>query len=182
MAARKRDGKMLRFVRPEEKYVEQFLEAMQESYDNDVREWLPLLPVHYDMYRKIWKRFYQILEDGSLLPENVPASLFRWAIEDEVFIGQYGIAHQLSEEKAMELGHISYAVRHSKWRQGYGYRILSEAIRHCHTLGISPVYIAVHPDNSASVHLIEKCGFRFFRELIDANGVVVHICRLEQDE
>jgi predicted acetyltransferase len=114
-----------------------------------------------------------LLEDEAagigLWPGCVPATTL-WLVDDEEFIGRISIRHSLTEELRRLDGHIGYAIRPSRRRQGLGTRMLELALPHAHRLGIDPALITCDTTNIASRKIIERCGGIFADEQLTEDG------------
>ena len=104
------------------------------------------------------QRGYITLATGERV-RKVPFSL-HWLCEDDVFIGEASIRHQLNAHLLQEGGHIGYGIRPSRRRQGYGKRILALALAECRRLGIERVLVTCLDANIASAKIIEANGGR----------------------
>jgi predicted acetyltransferase len=96
------------------------------------------------------------LPTGDIVPK-VPFSVF-WLVEDDEFIGEANIRHQLNAYLIKEGGHIGYGIRPSRQRQGYGKLILALALEECRLLGLERVLVTCLHDNIASARIIEANG------------------------
>jgi predicted acetyltransferase len=104
------------------------------------------------------QRGYITLATGERV-RKVPFSL-HWLCEDDVFIGEASIRHQLNAHLLQEGGHIGYGIRPSRRRQGYGKQILALALAECRRLGIERVLVTCLDANIASAKIIEANGGR----------------------
>jgi predicted acetyltransferase len=96
------------------------------------------------------------LPTGDIVPK-VPFSVF-WLVEDDEFIGEANIRHQLNAYLIKEGGHVGYGIRPSRQRQGYGKLILALALEECRLLGLERVLVTCLHDNIASARIIEANG------------------------
>lgn len=102
----------------------------------------------------------------------VPASV-NWLVDDGEFIGHTCIRHQLNEALEQHGGHIGYAIRPSKHRQGYGTAILKRALPITKSLGIRRALVTCAHDNTASRKIIENNGGVFADEVhVDGTNVL----------
>ncbi len=95
-----------------------------------------------------------------------PHSLL-WLVEGEAFIGEVNIRHELTAWLRRSGGHVSYTVRPSHRRRGYGRLTLALAIEECRRLGLGRVLVNALEDNLPSIRIIEANGGRF-EDVIDA--------------
>lgn len=149
----------MEYIKPSPAYFDEFLAACQESIDHHVTEWMPVAADDFTSWRSHALQTFEMLETGRGLPDGIPCMLTYWCVENDTFIGEIQIRPYLTEEEAMSIGHIGYAVRYSMWGKGYGAKLLSWAVEQLRATGISPVYIACHASNSASNKVSQKVGF-----------------------
>jgi [ribosomal protein S5]-alanine N-acetyltransferase len=90
-----------------------------------------------------------------------PYDHLAWAIADKAgdrCIGMVSYHHREARHKRLELGYI-VAPRHQ--RQGFGSEAVRAVLGYCiNGLGAHRVQALVHPENSASISLVERLGFR----------------------
>ena len=160
---------MLKFVKPDTCYFDEYLAACKESYEYGITEWMPVEPERFNAWKQYALAMYQALETGEGLPTGVPRIVTYWAIEENRFVGELQIRPYLTKDEARYMGHIGYAVRYSMWHKGYGTKILLEAISKLQELQVSPIYIACHTSNKVSQKVIQKCGFSYVETSMDGN-------------
>ncbi len=95
---------------------------------------------------------------------RVPASIY-WLVDDGEFIGHTSIRHELNAALEQHGGHIGYAIRPTKHRQGYGTAILKLALPMARSLGIQRALLTCADDNFASRKIIEHSGGIFADEV-----------------
>lgn len=101
---------------------------------------------------------------NNILPQYLQYGYGRWAVclkEENDFIGWCGLKFR-SERNETDLG---YRFIPSYWGKGYA----TEAAMACLDYGFNHLQLnritaAAHIENSASLHIIEKCGMHFLRE------------------
>ena len=150
----------MEFIKPDEKYFDEYLAACRESVENEVKEWMPVTPDRFDSWKESALQVYEMLESGEGLPDGIPRMITYWCIEDNRFVGEIQIRPYMSMEEAKQIGHIGYAVRYSRWKMGYGTKLLTYAVKALHELGIKPICIACHVDNIGSNKVSQKVGFQ----------------------
>lgn len=99
----------------------------------------------------------------------------RWLIFDRATgeaIGDAGILH-IPASGENELG---YRLIKSRWGEGLATEVAKAWMEYAFTeLGLTELIAFSHPDNGASVRVMQKCGFEFLRnEAIAGMGVVVY--------
>lgn len=95
---------------------------------------------------------------GHDLPESWVPSTSYWLIDNDEFIGHVNIRHRLNDYILNYAGHIGYAIRPSKRRQGYGTKILALALPKAAALGLNRILITCDDTNLASHKIIKKNG------------------------
>lgn len=110
--------------------------------------------------------------EGVGLPEGfVPCTTF-WLINNaNKILGAIEIRHQLNEYLSFRGGHIGYGIRPSERNKGYACGMLSMALQHCKTIGLSKVLITCLKSNIGSVKTIIKNGGILDSEDIDNSEV-----------
>src|SRR5262245_2271203 len=96
-----------------------------------------------------------------LAKTNSPYDHLAWAITDRAgdqCIGMVCYHHREARNKRLELGYILAPQHQGK---GYGAEAVQAVLDHCiGVLGTHRVHALVHPDNSASIRLLVRLGFR----------------------
>lgn len=102
----------------------------------------------------------QIIEHYSLNKTSKIASYYRaMMIEKSTgnFIGTLGYHYLDLNKKQVEIG---YDVWKAYWGQGFGSEAVEMLIQDCFDeLDINQIYALIHPDNAASIRLLNKLGF-----------------------
>jgi len=66
---------------------------------------------------------------------------------------------------------IGYAFEQQYWRKGFGFEACRTILKFGqNVLNISHIVAVIWPQNIASIHLIEKCGLRFWKIMIWGGG------------
>lgn len=99
----------------------------------------------------------QSAEDTARLPGFVPATTLWW-VEASEYLGRVNIRHRLTADLFERGGHIGYDVRASARRRGHATRMLHDALRVAHRLGIDPALVTCDETNFASRKVIEHNG------------------------
>ena len=147
---------MLFLTEPSVTYRESFLQSVRE-FQAEGRQ------LDYDLNRiaSDFGAFVQVLHDkkdrAKLKPGIVPGTDF-WLIDDNEFIGGLSLRQVLNENLLKVGGHISYEIRPSKRRQGYGTEILSLGLEKAREIGLRRVLITCDEDNIGSKKIIEHNG------------------------
>ena len=144
----------MELIRPEEKYVASYAEAILEDDlyrgDNGNR--------HFHDPETVVERSAKY-EHGIGLPEGyVPATTF-WLVDNDRFIGEVSIRHSLTPALEKIGGHIGYEIRYSESRKGYGTKMLAMTLPYCiNELHLDKVLITCDDDNIGSQKVIENNG------------------------
>ena len=84
--------------------------------------------------------------------------------EENNLIGLLSVRYDLSEEKAMEFGHIGYGVRPSQRRKGYATKMLEFALEECRKYGLKKVILGCYKENTGSARTIIKNNGKLIKE------------------
>jgi predicted acetyltransferase len=101
--------------------------------------------------------FCHRLRHPVLRTDQAPFSIF-WLVAGRDFLGRLCLRHTLTPSLLRLGGHIGYVIRPSRWRQGYGTRILALGLREARSLGLERVLVTCDADNVASRRIIEANG------------------------
>ena len=143
----------MELIRPSQKYVKSYAEAMAEDELHRQGEALHFCDPETVVERS---RNHEL---GIGLPVGyVPATSF-WLIDNDRFIGEISIRHELTPALLKYGGHIGYEVRWSETRKGYGTKMLAMVLPYCRdNLRLEKVLITCDDDNIGSQKIIEKNG------------------------
>ena len=143
----------MRLVYPNEKYLESYTQAYNEYRDNNITTYGLKDPNTEDFFERHYN--YRM---GINLPEGrVPQTTY-WLVENGEFIGEISIRHDLTDFLLKYGGNIGYGVRMTKWRQGYGTKMLKMGLKKAKAMGLSRVLITCNIDNYGSMGVIENNG------------------------
>ena len=102
------------------------------------------------------------MDPATTLPEDRVHSDYFWITDgasgQEEVVGFLALRHELNAWLLEEGGHIGYAVRPSRRRQGHATRALGLAVRRSAELGLDRVLLTCDDDNLASARTIERNG------------------------
>jgi len=116
-------------------------------------EWKPaMLERHFGDYVQM------LLSKASDAAAGMVAQSDYWLIVGGAVVGRCSVRHALNAALLRYGGHISYDVRPSARRRGYGLRQCQLALGQAHALGIERALITCDDDNLGSIRIIEGCG------------------------
>ncbi len=161
---------MTELVRPSRAYRESFLEASEEFPDDE-----DTLVYEREHAARDFDGFVASVvawSAGDNLPRGWVASSSFWLVEGDDYIGSINIRHELTDWLLRFGGHIGYAVRPSRRRQGYGTLMCGLGLDKARDLGLKRVLITCDADNIGSRRIIEANGGVFEDEIPQADRVV----------
>jgi predicted acetyltransferase len=126
-----------------------------------------------------WAMYLRRLEGhrcGIDLPEGIVPATFLVADVHGELVGRTSIRHELTEQLALEGGHIGYAVVAEHRRRGYATEILRQSLVIARAAGVERVLITCDDDNVGSAAVIERCG-GVFDSLVARTGEGTILCR-----
>ncbi len=152
------------FTEPSSDFKKSFLEALEEQTQEPLRgilrhiekslgsrkHLLDWLTTHFDTYVQQLK----IATHGINLPLGYVPQTHVWLIEGGNYVGRCIVRHTLDTPKSWNVGHISYEVRPSKRRLGFGQLLMHECLEIADNLSLPHMYVVVHPRNIASKKII----------------------------
>lgn len=144
----------MKLIKPEHKYYRSYLDAIKED-----ELYSPLTERIFSSDENYFDRVKNY-ELGINLPVGYVKSTQLWLIDNEEFIGEVGIRHQLTPTLLNLGGTIGYEVRYSRRKQGYGSKMLALTLQYIkdHLPYIKKVLITCNDDNIGSYRVMEKNG------------------------
>jgi predicted acetyltransferase len=104
-------------------------------------------------------------DPATPLPDDKVHCSYFWVTEgagvDREVVGFLALRHSLNAWLLEEGGHIGYAVRPSRRRQGHAVRALELGLAAAAGLGIDRALVTCDEDNAGSRLTIERCGGRY---------------------
>lgn len=148
---------MLRLIHPCKAYLPSYTEAFDEYTRFPRRSGNPYRNPHVQDVLA----YFDNMRNARDLPAGYVGSTTFWLVDDEQqrFLGQIDIRHELTERLLRYGGHIGYAVRLGEWNKSYGTLMLQMALPHAKALGIERCLITCDDDNPGSARVMEKNGF-----------------------
>jgi predicted acetyltransferase len=160
-------NRMTRLSRPDLRLSQTWQEAMLEFGDEEVHGsgwWHRPESERRDFTREACARFAEQLlsyaDHDQVLPEGMVHCDYYWITDgepDEV-VGFLAVRHELNAFLLEEGGHIGYAVRPGRRRQGHATRALGLAVRRAAELGLEQVLVTCDDDNLPSAATIVANG------------------------
>lgn len=149
----------MKLVIPEIKYKDSFLEAMVEETQATGK--CDSVFETADSIRNNFTDYVQTLIDRSqgkrLPPGWVPETRY-WIVDNNEYIGDIGLRHELTPGLEKLGGHIDYGIKSSKRKMGYGTMALKMLLPKAAEQGFKKVLITCDDDNIGSIKIIERNG------------------------
>ena len=149
---------MLKLIKRCPEFVDGYKEYCQEAYDSHVTYFVPA-----DDPAKIddgWfartKEWYEKKESGQI-PDQ-PIGFQYWAVDDNVFVGEFQLRPELTEEIMTGTGNGGDAVRVSQQGKGYGTALLNQGLVIARNHNMKKVLLNINDANAVSIHICEKLG------------------------
>jgi predicted acetyltransferase len=146
----------IRLLEPTEEFRDEFLSLLQEHQDagENVSN-AELARTDFAAY----VRHLHAQSQGRDLPAGyVPVTTF-WLVKDnQRVLGESQLRHTLTPDLEANWGHISYRIRPTQRRKGYGTLLLQLTLEKARTLSIQHVRVICDQDNIGSAHIIERNG------------------------
>lgn len=108
--------------------------------------------------RRVVEHLLAQADPATELPVGKVHCTYLWITDGPEFVGYLAIRHALTPWLLEEGGHIGYAVRPSRRRQGYATRALVLATAEAGALGLDRVLVTCDDDNVGSRRVIESAG------------------------
>ena len=151
---------MLKIIEANEKYLDQYKEAYEESLrqiklGNMKKHNLMFMnPEEEDIIQKMKDN-----RDPSKLPEHYVPSYDYFAVDGDKLIGVIHIRVRLTVYLLQYGGHIGYGINPKYWRMGYGKQLLKLALEeYSNLIENKSILITCDDDNIASYKIIEANG------------------------
>lgn len=157
-------------ARPHHAFRASYVEALREGFVWAAHA--PLEPQAIDFVDSHFEDYLKRLDEDGQLPHpghgpalsGVPSNTF-WLVEGATFIGAVNIRARIDTPALAHFGgHVGYAVRASRQRQGYGTRQLALALDICRGMGLGVARLSCAADNAGSRRTIEANGGLLLRQ------------------
>lgn len=150
----------IELIRPRAELLDTWAAAVAEFGDGHVDGaglQAPVTPDRATLHALIRKA--ELLADTTAeLPEGAVRNDLYWICDDGEVIGFLSFRHELNAFLREIGGHIGYAVRASRRRQGYAAAALRLGLDRAREIGLERVLITCDDDNVASYRTIEGVG------------------------
>lgn len=148
----------MELIQPNQKYKESFIQAL---YEYQKEGGYPTVNIEHR--RKNFGAYLERLENESkgiykdTKQSRVP--MFQlWLIDNESYIGTSLLRPKIEGDLFNRGGHISYEIRPSERRKGYGKKILALTLLKAKEHGLEKVLLTCDESNIASKKIIEHNG------------------------
>lgn len=122
---------------------------------------LPFRFVQQYPYSKIVSILEKYNDPAKLKPDQLPQTGYFLLSENKRIIGAAHLRHRLTPNLEKHGGHISYSIRPSERRKGYGTALLGLLLVEAETLHIRKLLIMCAADNHASIKVVETNGGQY---------------------
>jgi len=112
------------------------------------------------LWQKLMREFY---------PAGVDTIWAVFAKDDGRYLGNASLRPRPERQRDWEIG---YYLKPVEWGNGFATEIASRLVRYGFDVaGLDEIYATVDKENAGSIHVLEKCGLKFFRKEYDEKGV-----------
>jgi len=148
----------IRLLEPTEEFRDEFMRLLQEHQEAGENI------SNAELARRDFAAYLRHLHahsQGRDLPASyVPVTTF-WLVKDnQMVLGESRLRHPLTPDLEAYWGHISYRIRPTQRRQGYGTLILKLTLEQARIRSIARVRVICDQDNIGSARIIERNGGR----------------------
>lgn len=151
---------MLKLIKPNEKYYNQYKEMMDEwnMEGSRIAPWPLHLKYHTkECFSEMITRVEEV-ERGENLGEYASSTTY-WLYDDEKnkLLGASNLRHYLTKEGLKLWGHIGYGIRPSERKKGYATQLLKLTMQEAKNKNIDKVLLGAYTGNIGSWKVMEKC-------------------------
>ncbi len=139
-----------------EKIYDMYQEIPREEEYNDINIANGLSK---DDFRKLCV-IYEMSDKGILLDYITPIRTYYILFDGNKPVGWFLLKQEKLRDEFKHAGHIGYAIRPSERGKGYGTAGLEMIVKKAQGLNYKQVRITTDDENTASVKLLEKSGFK----------------------
>jgi predicted acetyltransferase len=158
----------IHLLEPAEKLRQEFLSLLQEHQSAGEKV------SNAELARTDFGAYVRRLHDqsrGRGLPAGyVPVTTFWLVKDDQLILGESQLRHSLTPDLETYWGHISYRIRPSQRRKGYGVLILKLTLEKARERDIQRVRLICDTENIGSARIIERNGGMLSGYGVDPNN------------
>ncbi|MEA5039387.1 MAG: GNAT family N-acetyltransferase [Clostridiaceae bacterium] len=149
---------MAALVLPGPRWLGSYLDGCREYREHGVHTYTLHDSDAFDTWKDtIFETFACNRRGEGLRPGYVPCTIL-WLVEGETWLGMASLRHSLTPALERFGGHIGYAVRWSRWGEGFGTAILHGSLAEARKLDICSARVTCDEANTGSRRVIEKNG------------------------
>ncbi len=168
----------LSLIRPSVEYLDSYVEACAETWDNIHSRYILHDPALADSWRKTIFDTFENQYRGLELPEGWFPVAVLWAVRNDEFVGAVNIRLQMDDALIRYGGTYGYFVRTSARGCGYGTAIAKLGLEATRCLGVNPIVITCQESNTPSMAAGEHLPYlRKERDIVDVDGTVQPVWR-----
>ena len=168
----------LSLIRPSVEYLDSYVEACSETWDNIHSRYILHDPALADSWRKTIFDTFENQYRGLELPEGWFPVAVLWAVRHDAFVGAVNIRLQMDDALIRYGGTYGYFVRTSARGCGYGTAIAKLGLEATRCLGVNPIVITCQDSNTPSMAASEHLPYlRKERDIVDVDGTVQPVWR-----
>ncbi len=123
--------------------------------------------------------------ERALTSEEVPVKLKEWIDLGAGELGVWAVTNEndligwaMLNNTHFEAPEMGYMFNKESWGQGYASELVELLISHAKMLGLEYVMARVHPDNHASIKVLEKSGLKPLEKQENLNTLVFYSDKL----
>lgn len=144
----------MKLIRPDKKYAESYYRAAEVYKEKNIK-----LYEFFDMPFDQIAAYTENMEKGKNLPKGWVPATYLWFVDEQEFLGEISIRHELTENLKRLGGHVGYGVQYDKWGQGIGTEMLRQTLLYIKkNLPLKKILLTCKDDNYGSIAVIEKNG------------------------
>lgn len=156
---------VLQLVKPDRKYLPSVYEAVAEYKFSPSKFEVGDIKKMIAATENNFADYFQNIENeaaGIGLKPNHVAQTTYWLVEDEQYIGTFGLRHALTPNLKNIGGNIAYQIRPSQYRKGYAGKGLKLCLIEARKMRIDKILVTCNAENVASYGVMTKvmreCG------------------------
>ena len=146
----------MKLIKPSVEYRDTFIDGLKEYQSEggfptvDAEERRDKFAEYIDRLSNDYEKGYG---DGGIIHTK-----HLWLVDGYKYIGTTLLSHQIDEDLLNFGGNISYEIRPTERRKGYGKEILRLALLEAKRIGLERIRMVCDEDNIASKKIIEENG------------------------